>query len=170
MKDIDFKQDLLPLKNLLYRLAWRITLDTAEAEDVVEETLLRVWQRRAELTDLNSLEAYCSTVCRHLALDASRRSESANVPLDVTIEEATDTAHTPDERLAHAEKLRLVGQLFDRLPEMQRTVIHLRDVEGKSYQEVAEITGLTEANVKVTLFRARQRIRKEYERIENYGL
>ena len=53
---------------------------------------------------------------------------------------------------------------------MQRTVIQLRDIEGKSYQEVAAITGLTEANVKVTLFRARQRIRKDYEKIENYGL
>lgn len=117
MKDIDFKQDLLPLKNLLYRLALRITLDTAEAEDIVEETLLRVWQRREELSGVGSLEAYCSTVCRNLALDAARRSEAANVPLDETAEEATDTARTPDERLAHDERLRLVGELFNSLPE-----------------------------------------------------
>ena len=74
------------------------------------------------------------------------------------------------ERLTHDERLRLVGELINSLPEMQRTVIQLRDIEGKSYQEVAAITGLTEANVKVTLFRARQRIRKDYEKIENYGL
>ncbi len=170
MREIDFREDLLPLKNRLYRLALRITLDAAEAEDIVEETLLRVWRRRDELSAVSSLEAYCLTVCRNLAVDAGRRPATANVPLDEAGDEAIDTGHTPEEGMAHDERMRLVGQLFDRLPEMQRTVMQLRDIEGLSYQEVAKVTGLTEANVKVTLFRARQRIKKEYERIENYGL
>ena len=57
MKEIDFREDLLPLKNKLYRLALRITLDTAEAEDVTQDTLIRVWTKREELGALNSLEA-----------------------------------------------------------------------------------------------------------------
>lgn len=170
MKEIDFKEDLLPLKNQLYRLALRITLDAAEAEDIVEETLLRVWHRRADLSAVSSVKAYCLAICRNLAVDACRHPATGHVPLDEAHEEAVDTSRTPEEGLAHDERMRLVGKLFDRLPEMQRTVMQLRDIEGLSYQEVAEVTGLTEANVKVTLFRARQRIKKEYERIENYGL
>ena len=80
MKEIDFQHDLLPLKNLLYRLALRISLDTAEAEDIVEETLLRVWHRRAELTELDSLEAYCQTICRNLALDAAAKGRRPQRP------------------------------------------------------------------------------------------
>ncbi len=170
MREIDFKHDLLPLKNLLYRLALRITLDTAESEDVVEETLLRVWHRREELAQVASLEAYCQTVCRNLALDAVAKAEARNVPIDESTEQHADSGATPDERMAHDERFSLVEKLFNSLPETLRTVMQLRDIEGKTYREVAEITGMTEANVKVILFRARQRIKKDYERIENYGL
>ena len=63
-----------------------------------------------------------------------------------------------------------VMQLFRQLPEKQKTVMQLRDIEGKSYKEIAQVLGITEEQVKVTLFRARQRIRQAFEKIENYGL
>lgn len=170
MKEIDFQHDLLPLKNLLYRLALRISLDTAEAEDIVEETLLRVWHRRAELTEIDSLEAYCQTICRNLALDAAAKAAARNVPIDEATEQHAEAESAPDEAMAHREKIALVGRLIDSLPVAQRTAVQLRDIEGKTYREIAGIMGLTEANVKVTLFRARQRIKKDYQSIENYGL
>ncbi len=170
MKVIDFRYDLLPLKDKLFRLALRITLDTAEAEDVVQDTLLRVWNRRDELAGVQSLEAYCLTVCRNLALDRSQKREAANLSLDEAAADPPDSAPRADERLEHDERLRRVHELFNRLPLAQRTVMQLRDIEGKSYREVADIMGITEENVKVTLFRARQAIRKQYEKIENYGL
>ncbi len=170
MKVIDFRYDLLPLKDKLFRLALRITLDTAEAEDVVQDTLLRVWNRRDELAGVQSLEAYCLTVCRNLALDRSQKREAANLSLDEAAADPPDSTLRADERLEHDERLRRVHELFNRLPLAQRTVMQLRDIEGKSYREVADIMGITEENVKVTLFRARQAIRKQYEKIENYGL
>ena len=88
MKEIDFREDLLPLKNKLYRLALRITLDTAEAEDVTQDTLIRVWTKREELGALNSLEAYCLTVCRNLALDRHDKKEAQNLSLDAAYEAA----------------------------------------------------------------------------------
>lgn len=167
---MDFRYDLLPLKDKLFRLALRITLDTAEAEDVTQDTLLRVWDRRSELAGIQSLEAYCLTVCRNLALDRSQKREAANLSLEETGTDAPDSSLRADERLEHDERLRRVHELFTRLPETQRTAMQLRDIEGKSYREVAGIMGITEENVKVTLFRARQAIRKQYEKIENYGL
>ena len=76
MKEIDFLNDLLPLKHKLYRLAQRITLDSLEAEDVVEDTLVRVWERRKTLTDVDNLEVYCLTICRNLALDRAERKDA----------------------------------------------------------------------------------------------
>ena len=60
--------------------------------------------------------------------------------------------------------------MINELPEKQRSIVQLRDIEGKSYKEIAEVLGLTEEQVKVNLFRARQRIKTKYNEINNYGL
>ncbi|MBB3702086.1 RNA polymerase sigma factor [Alloprevotella rava] len=170
MQDIDFRYDLLPLKNKLFRLALRITLDSAEAEDVTSDTLIKVWNKREELKGVESIEAYCMTVCRNLALDRHEKKEAQNLSLEAYEIDATDNSFTPDEQLERDEKLRKVHELFNQLPERQRTIMQLRDIEEKSYREIATIMGVSEEVVKVTLFRARQAIRKQYDKIENYGL
>ena len=170
MQDIDFRYDLLPLKNKLFRLALRITLDSAEAEDVTSDTLIKVWNKREELRGVESIEAYCMTVCRNLALDRHEKKEAQNLSLEANEIDAADTSFPPDEQLERDEKLRKVHELFNQLPERQRTIMQLRDIEEKSYREIATIMGVSEEVVKVTLFRARQAIRKQYDKIENYGL
>ena len=77
---------------------------------------------------------------------------------------------SPHECLEQEERLKVVRAIIDQLPEKQRTVIHLRDMEGKSTAEVATLLDMTEANVKVLLHRARQFIKTTYLKIENYGL
>ena len=170
MQDIDFRYDLLPLKNKLFRLALRITLDSAEAEDVTSDTLIKVWNKREELRGVESIEAYCMTVCRNLALDRHEKKEAQNLSLEANEIDAADNSFTPDEQLERDEKLRKVHELFNQLPERQRSIMQLRDIEEKSYREIATIMGVSEEVVKVTLFRARQAIRKQYDKIENYGL
>lgn len=170
MKQIDFRQDLLPLKDKIYRMGLRITLNVQEAEDLTQDTLLRVWNKRNELDNVASLEAYCLTICRNMALDRLALKENSNLPLDTEGTDAPDNSRTPEEQLEHDEKLRRVNQLFNALPEKMRTALQLRDIEGKSYQEAAQIMGVTEETFKVTLHRARKAIRNQYEKIENYGL
>lgn len=170
MQQIDFRYTLLPLKNKLFRLALRITLDRPEAEDVVQDTLLRVWNKREELKEVESIEAYCLTVCRNLALDRHARKEAQNLSLDEYAVDAPDVARSPQEQMEHDEKLQRVHELFNKLPEKQRSVMQLRDIEGKTYKEIADILTISEDLVKVTLFRARQSIRKQYEKIDRYGL
>lgn len=169
MREISFRNDILPLKDKLYRLALRITLDSAEAEDVVQDTMIRVWNKRDEWPQFESVEAYCLTVARNLAIDRSRKMEAQRLELTPEMREMPDTL-TPYDRLARDEQLRLVHRLVNELPEKQRTVVQLRDVEGKSYKEIADILRMTEEQVKVTLFRARQKIKQRYTEIEDYGL
>ena len=167
---INFRDDVLPLKNKLYRLALRITANNAEAEDIVQETLIKVWNRRAELDHINSIEAFSLIICRNMALDHISRKETDNESLDNQHDAAPDNGSTPLQALTQADKEEWVMKLFNRLPEKWRSVMQLRDIEGKSYKEIAQVLGLSEDQVKVNLFRARRRIRLQFEKIDEYGL
>ncbi|MCD7927117.1 MAG: RNA polymerase sigma factor [Bacteroides sp.] len=169
MQEISFRNDILPLKDKLYRLALRITLDSAEAEDVVQDTMIRVWNKRDEWPQFDSIEAYCMTVARNLAIDRSRKMEAQNVELTPEVREMPDTL-TPYEQLAQDEQMGIIHRLVNELPEKQRTIMQLRDMEGKGYKEIASILQITEGQVKVNLFRARQKIKQRYTEIEDYGL
>lgn len=168
MKKLNFQADLLPLKDQLFRLAWRITLNKAEAEDIVQDTLIRVWTQRDEWSAIANPEAYCNTICRNLALDRSRLAVASNISLDT--ERHQPAAASPAETLQHRERLSLVRQQMDALPEIQRTIMELRDMQGHSYKEIADMLRLSEQQVKVYLHRARQKVKAQVEKIENYGL
>ena len=135
MKEIDFRRDLLPHKDKLYRLALRITLQRPEAE-----------------------------------IDRRDKKDNQNVSLGEEEMEFPASDISPQERLEYEERLRRVHELFSKLPERQRTVMQLRDIEGLSYRETAQAMGITEDVVRVTLHRARAAIRQAFEKEEYYGL
>ena len=169
MQEISFRNDILPLKDKLFRLALRITFDRAEAEDVVQETLIRVWNKRDEWTQFGSVEAYCLTVAKNLAIDRSEKKDAQTVELTSEMEQASD-ASSPYEKLVTKERMALIHRLMNGLPEKQRLIMQLRDIEGKSYKEIAIVLSLTEEQVKVNLFRARQKVKQRYLDIDGYGL
>ncbi len=169
MKEISFRDDILPLKDRLFRLALRITLNRNDAEDVVQETLIRMWNKRGEWEQMDSIEAYALTICKNLALDLNAKSERQNVGLDESRDESP-SERTPYEELDSKQRLEIVRRLIDGLPETQRAIMELRDVEGKSYKEIAEVMQLSEEQVKVYLFRARQKVKVQFSKIEGYGL
>ena len=169
MKEISFKNDILPLKNELYRLALRITLSEMEAEDVVQDTLIKVWNSRDSWANIDSIEAYSMTICRNKALDRLRMKENQHASLEQQKGEAVADSN-PQQRLIAKDRLDAVRMLIDGLPEKQRSCMQLRDIEGKSYREVATILGISEEQVKVSIFRARQTIRRQFQQLEDYGL
>ena len=172
MKKISFRTDVLPLKNELFRLALRITLNREDAEDVVQETMIRVWNRRDQWEQIESIEAFCTTICRNLALDRTKRASNQDASLDDEGHDAPDHSYSanPEEQAMQRDKVERVRRLMNLLPEKQRTCMQLRDVEGKSYKEIAAVMDITEQQVKVNIFRARQSIKQEYLKQEQYGL
>ena len=172
MKKISFENDILPLKNELYRLALRITLNPAEAEDVVQDTMIKVWNRRDGWDEIESIEAFCLTICRNLALDRMRKMENQNQSLEAGEHEKPDQSYAsnPEEQAMQHDRVELIRRLISELPEKQRSAMHLREFEGKSYKEIASIMAITEEQVKVNIFRARQAIRQKYIESEKYGL
>jgi len=171
MKKISFRNDVLPLKNELYRLALRITLNHAEAEDVVQETMIKVWNRRDRWDELESIEAFCLTICRNIAIDKTKKAENQNQSL-MDEHDAPDSSYTsnPEEQAMQQDRIALIRRLIDTLPEKQRSCMQLRDFEGKSYKEIATILDVSEEQVKINIFRARQTIKQKYIVTEKYGL
>ena len=167
MKTISFQSDILPLKNELFRMALRITQNREEAEDVVQETMIKVWNRREQWAQLESIEAFCLTICRNLALDKLRRMDNQVQSLGDDID-PTDHSHSsnPEQVTIQNERTQMVRQLISELPERLRTCMQLRDIEGKSYRDIATILDITEQQVKVNIFRARQAVREQYLKIE----
>lgn len=171
MKNISFRNDVLPLKNELYRLALRITLNSAEAEDIVQDTLIKVWNKRDDWQNIDSIEAFSLTICRNISLDRLKKRDNQHESLDEDITEMPLAASsTPYEQMIERDRINLVRQLVNSLPEKQRSCMQLRDFEGKAYKEIANILSISEEQVKVNIFRARQAIKQQYQKLEQYGL
>lgn len=170
MKEIDFRRDLFPLKDKIYRLALRITLNTQEAEDITQDTLVKAWNKRDELSRVANIEAWCIAVCRNMAIDHMARKENENASLETDNTDTPDNARTPEEILEHNDRLKHLHNLFNALPERMKTALQLRDIEGMSYHEAAEAMQMTEELFKVTLHRARKALKAQYEKLDNYGL
>lgn len=173
MKEVSFRDDVLPLKDELFRLALRITQDRADAEDAVQETMLKVWSRREQWHELQSIEAFCLTICRNVALDKTKRAGRYNASLSDTAGiEQTDHSYSanPEEQAVQRDRVEMVRRLIAQLPEKLRTCMQLRDMEGKAYRDIAAIIGITEQQVKVNIFRARQTLKQKFQQLEQHGL
>ena len=161
MKKVDFHTDVLPLKDKIFRLALRITLNRQEAEDIAQETLVRVWQKKDEWNEIENMESYCLTICRRLSLDYFRQQQlRTEKEKEVQEFHTSNFVSTPDDILDQKQRIALIQQSIEQLPEAQRTIIQLRDIEGLSYDEIAQITGFTDTQGKVYLHRARKKIRE----------
>ena len=165
----EFKSMVLPLRDKLFRIAFCITRSREEAEDVVQDVMLKVWDRPETWKEVDSTEAYCCRMARNISL--GRLALKGNHTEELNGQQVSvGRADLPNERVEKEESLGMLRKLIARLPEAQRMVVQLRDVEGMSYQEIARVLEVSEEWVKVNLFRARKEIKGLFLKIENYGL
>jgi len=154
-----FNQLMTSLRQKLYRFALAHTKRTDEAEDVVQEVALKLWERRDELVAVKSVEAYAMTAVRNRCLDYNRSPYKKTDELIETL----DVAHeqTPYKNLEQKDTVAFVKKQIERLPELQQMVIRLRDIEEYELDEIAEILQINGNAVRTNLSRARQKIREE---------
>ena len=156
----EFKRTFLPLSRRMYWAAWRLTENKEEAEDLVQDVFLRLWMQRDTLPEIQNAEAYCVKLVQRRFLDLRRsRHNESSLPQDISLLPSGEDLHREAELRDHAEQAR---RLIEALPENQRQVIILRDIEDKPYDDIAQETGLTLVNVRALISRARRTIREKF--------
>lgn len=165
----EFTNTVMPIKNKLYRFALRMVGSVEEAEDVVQEVLVKIWQKGTELANVSNVEALGMTMTRNLSIDKLRSKHNKVKSLDAQLLEKAGT-NNPQKTTELRDTVSRVHLMIQDLPEKQRAIIQLRDIEEKTYKEIGEILNLPANQVKVNLFRARKNIRQRLLKIESYGL
>lgn len=163
-----FKRQYLSFHPKLYRIAFALVENKADAEDILQEAYCKLWTKRDELTEILNPKAFCVTLIKNLCLDFLRspRSNRHEEKMEEVLTLSTDSS--PDKELESRDKVQQIRQLINRLPENQKQVIRLRGLDDCSLEEIEQITGLNAVNVRVLLSRARKIIREQFEKLYEY--
>lgn len=157
MDSKQFNNQVVPLSDKFFRLAKSILRNAESAQDAVQDLIVKLWEKRSSLDEVENIQAFTMRSMRNLCLDLIRRQrDEVELPSDVEFAELN-----PHQEIEQNDMVSRVKVLIDNLPELQRTIIRMRDVEGMELSEIAFITSLTENAVTVNLSRARQKIREK---------
>jgi RNA polymerase sigma-70 factor (ECF subfamily) len=157
------------MRDKLYRYAMRFVKDGETAEDVVQDVMFKLWQKRDEADHIENLEAWMMVLTRNRALDILRKDKDNQVSVDEAYS-VSDKNPLADKQLENSDLMKQLNTCLDQLPEKQKQVFHLREIEQMTYDEIARITGFNLDDVKVSLFRARKQMQRMLSRINTFGL
>ncbi|HKJ45971.1 MAG TPA: RNA polymerase sigma factor [Balneolales bacterium] len=165
----EFKYHILPMKDKLYRLALAILHNKEEAEDAMQDVMVKLWNQRSRLNNLRNYEAFVMTVTRNLCLDKMRAYGYKNrSDADVHTMSLVSGMPTPSKNIELMDSMQVMKKAIENLPEKQRVVIHLRDVEHYSFEEISDITGIKNTTLRVILSRARKNVREAFIKVQDY--
>ena len=157
------------MKDKLYRYAFRFVKDSESAEDVVQDVMYKLWQKREEADGIENLEAWLMVLTRNRSLDMLRKVKDNHVSVDEAYT-VSDQAPVADKLMETADLMSLLMSCLNQLPEKQRSIFHLREIEQMTYEEIAQQTGYNLDDVKVNLFRARKHIQRMVSKTDTFGL
>lgn len=160
MTSTEFSCAYLSLSDELYRVALYMMESQDEAEDVVQDVFIKLWQSRDSLDGIGNPKAYCLTLVRNACIDRIRKASRTRQAKAGTEELECEPAPPSESGLEAREKLREVIKLVEKLPPRQQEILRLRVFEGLSYEEISRRTGLNQLSLRVLLSTARKTIRK----------
>lgn len=155
-----FKITVLPLRDKLLNYARKLTESPDDAEDAVQEVLLKLWNKRLELEQYRSIEAFAMTMTHNLCMDLWRTKHTADVSLELVKDANAGTS--PERLLEIKDEIRLMREIIDSLPTLQRTIMRMKDIEEYETEEIASITGCNPEAIRSNLSRARKKVREVY--------
>lgn len=161
-----FKKKFLPCHRKLYCTACRLLENADDAEDLVQEAYLKLWEKREGLAVISNPEAFCVTLVKNMCFDLLRSGKYIQNRQSVELTEVQNASQADD--LETWDEAQEVRRIISRLPLQQQKIVTLRDVKGCSYEEIERFTGLNATNVRVLLSRARKKIREEFNKWSNY--
>jgi len=164
-----FKKELIPVKDKLFRLAKTLLQNREDAEDALQEVYMKLWNNSEIIGDLKSPEAYAMKVMKNFCLDKLKFRKNKHM-VEIKEHEIEKDHITPFSMVSFENLKDLMLKLFSTLPEQQRMIIHMRDIEHYSYEEIEEVTGMNVNAIRVNLSRARKNVKGSYLKIRNYEI
>lgn len=160
MERQQFEIEAKRMRPALLRLASRYMEDADEAEDVIQDVLLKLWFLREKLDQYRSVDALAMVITKHLCINQlrTRRMETVELQQDMQIA----GSETTDQRLLEAEETREVLRVISTLPNLQQAVLRMKHIEGFEVEEIARLTGSTPIAVRTNLSRARKKVREQF--------
>lgn len=169
MQSTTFKNWIQPLSNKLYSTALRMVVNREDAKDIVQETILSLWEKRIELQTKDNVEAWAMKIVINKSLDWLKKHKP--IYMDLKDEQfKMYQFESPEKQLHFKEQLNTVHYLVQKMSPIQKTIFELREIQGKSYQEIAEILAVDINVVKVNLHRIRKKLKDHCIALEKYGV
>ena len=168
MKQSDFLKVVLPFKDKVFRLAKRLLVSTEEAEDATQELLFKLWRNKEKLEDYRNVEAFAMTMTKNYCYDRLKSKQASNLTLVHSNYQEKETSL--ERKVEYRDSVSKVHSLIENLPEQQKLIIQLRDIEQYDFDEICEVVNMKPTAVRVALSRARKTIREELIKQHNYGV
>lgn len=168
MNQAEFLNIVVPFKDKVYRLAKRLLVSNEEAEDATQEILLKLWSNKEKIEEYKNVEAFSMTMTKNFCLDKLKSKHAQN--LKIVHSNYKDEHTSLQKQLELNDSVNWVGKIIEELPEQQKMVIQLRDIEQYDLDEIADMLGMKNTTVRVTLSRARKTIREQLTKTHNYGV
>ncbi|WP_350285480.1 sigma-70 family RNA polymerase sigma factor [uncultured Croceitalea sp.] len=168
MQQKEFLNLVMPFKDKLFRLAKRLLVSREEAEDATQEVLLKLWSKNEAMGQYKSIEAFAMTMTKNFCLDRLKSKQASNLKL--VHSNYQDERTSLQKQLETEDSVNWVERIMDELPEQQKMVLQLRDVEDYDFEEISELLDMKPTAVRVTLSRARKTVRERLMQKHNYGI
>lgn len=168
MTQTEFLNIVMPFKDKVFRLAKRLLVSTEEAEDATQEILLKLWNNKENIGKYKNVEAFSMTMTKNFCLDKLKSKQAQN--LKIVHSNYQDNNTSLQKQVELNDSVNWVSKIIEELPEQQKLVIQLRDIEEYEYDEIAKVLDMNPTAVRVTLSRARKTIREKLTNTHRYGI
>jgi RNA polymerase sigma-70 factor (ECF subfamily) len=168
MKQSEFLNVVMPFKDKLYRLAKRLLVSTEEAEDATQEILLKLWSKKNKMDGYKSVEAFAMTMTKNFCLDRLKSKQASNLKL--VHSNYSDDSSNLQNQVEAKDSINWVQRIMEELPEQQKLVLQLRDVEQYEYEEIEALLDMKPTAIRVALSRARKTVREKLTQKHRYGI
>ena len=168
MNQSDFLKVVLPFKDKVFRLSKRLLTSTEEAEDATQELLFKLWKNRDKIASYKNTEAFAMTMTKNYCYDRLKSKQASNLTLIHSNYKEIETSL--ENKLEYIDSVNRVHLLIDNLPDQQKMIIQLRDIEQYDFKEICEMVNMKPTAVRVSLSRARKKIREQLTKQHNYGV
>lgn len=168
MNQSDFLKTVLPFKNKVFRLAKRLLVSTQEAEDATQELYFKLWKNKEKLSNYKNIEAFAMTMTKNYCFDRLKSGQASNLTL--VHNNYREKEISLDKKIEYQDSITQIHKLIENLPEQQKIIIQLRDIEQYNFDEICKITDMKPTAVRVALSRARKTIREALIKQHNYGI